>query len=65
MDWDVGKRLQERVKVLTVLDSGYPQQCKKKFIYLLLYYFMKLIIIRAVAVWIRDHSKYAKNVFMS
>ena len=54
------------MKVLTVLDGGYPQRLKRKFIYppIVLFYRGNLSLInqRAVAiVGSRDHSKYAKD----
>ncbi|MBF1726441.1 MAG: DNA-protecting protein DprA [Streptococcus sp.] len=67
MDWDVEiKRLQEkRVKVLTVLDGGYPQRLKEIYLPPIVLFYrgnLSLINQRAVAiVGSRDHSKYAKE----
>ena len=67
MDWDVEiKRLQEkRVKVLTILDGGYPQRLKEIYLPPIVLFYrgnLSLINQRAVAiVGLRDHSKYAKD----
>lgn len=67
MDWDVEiKRLQEkRVKVLTILDGGYPQRLKEIYLPPIVLFYrgnLSLINQRAVAiVGSRDHSKYAKD----
>ena len=67
MDWDVEiKRLQEkRVKVLTILDGGYPQRLKEIYLSPIVLFYrgnLSLINQRAVAiVGSRDHSKYAKD----
>lgn len=67
MDWDLEiKRLQEhKVKVITILDGGYPQRLKEIYVPpIVLFYRGKLSLInqRAVAVvGSREHSKYAKD----
>ena len=67
MDWDLEiKRLQEhKVKVITILDGGYPQRLKEIYLPPIVLFYrgnLSLINRRAVAiVGSRDHSKYAKN----
>ena len=67
MDWDLEiKKLQEqKVKVITILDGGYPQRLKEIYLPPIVLFYrgnLSLINRRAVAiVGSRDHSKYAKN----
>ena len=67
MDWDLEiKRLQEhKVKVITILDGGYPQRLKEIYLPPIVLFYrgnLSLINQRAVAVvGSRDHSKYAKD----
>ena len=67
MDWDLEiKRLQEhKVKVITILDGGYPQRLKEIYLPPIVLFYrgnLSLINRRAVAiVGSRDYSKYAKN----
>ena len=67
MDWHLEiKRLQEhKVKVITILDGGYPQRLKEIYLPPIVLFYrgnLSLINRRAVAiVGSRDHSKYAKN----
>ena len=67
MDWDLEiKRLQEhKVKVITILDGGYPQRLKEIYLPPIVLFYrgnLSLINRRAVAiVGSRDHSKYAKD----
>ena len=67
MDWNLEiKRLQEhKVKVITILDGGYPQRLKEIYLPPIVLFYrgnLSLINRRAVAiVGSRDHSKYAKN----
>ena len=67
MDWDLEiKKLQEqKVKVLTILDGGYPQRLKEIYLPPIVLFYrgnLSLLNQRAVAiVGSRDHSKYAKN----
>ena len=67
MDWDLEiKKLQEqKVKVITILDGGYPQRLKEIYLPPIVLFYrgnLSLINRRAVAiVGSRDHSKYAKD----
>lgn len=67
MDWNLEiKRLQEhKVKVITILDGGYPQRLKEIYLPPIVLFYrgnLSLINQRAVAVvGSRDHSKYAKE----
>ena len=67
MDWDLEiKRLQEhKVKVITILDGGYPQRLKEIYLPPIVLFYrgnLSLINQRAVAVvGSREHSKYAKD----
>ena len=67
MDWNLEiKRLQEhKVKVITILDGGYPQRLKEIYLPPIVLFYrgnLSLINQRAVAVvGSRDHSKYAKD----
>ena len=67
MDWDLEiKKLQEqKVKVITILDGGYPQRLKEIYLPPIVLFYrgnLSLIYRRAVAVvGSRDHSKYAKD----
>ena len=67
MDWNLEiKRLQEhKVKVITILDGGYPQRLKEIYLPPIVLFYrgnLSLINQRAVAVvGSREHSKYAKD----
>lgn len=67
MDWNLEiKRLQEhKVKVITILDGGYPQRLKEIYLPPIVLFYrgnLSLVNKRAVAVvGSRDHSKYAKE----
>lgn len=67
MDWDLEiKKLQEqKVKVITILDGGYPQRLKEIYLPPIVLFYrgnLSLINRRAVAiVGSRDYSKYAKD----
>ena len=67
MDWNLEiKRLQEhKVKVITILDGGYPQRLKEIYLPPIVLFYrgnLSLLNQRAVAiVGSRDYSKYAKN----
>ena len=67
MDWNLEiKRLQEhKVKVITILDGGYPQRLKEIYLPpIVLFYRGNLSLINQKAVAVvgsRDHSKYAKE----
>ena len=67
MDWDLEiKKLQEqKVKVITILDGGYPQRLKEIYLPPIVLFYrgnLSLVNRRAVAiVGSRDHSKYAKD----
>lgn len=67
MDWNLEiKRLQEhKVKVITILDGGYPQRLKEIYLPpIVLFYRGNLSLINQKAVAVvgsREHSKYAKE----